>query len=85
MKKPWIAAILNLLFFGAGYIYNGKRVWLGVAMIVSWILIRIGEISIYLTDLVFHKWLILFIGIVVMQLSLTVDAYREAKSINSAL
>jgi hypothetical protein len=31
-KKPWLAAILNLLFFGGGHIYNGKRPRLGVAL-----------------------------------------------------
>ena len=83
MKKPWIAAILNLLLFGAGYVYNGKRVGLGVALIVAWVLIRIGEIPIYLTGLVFNYWLILFFGIVTLQISFATDAYKEAKQINS--
>jgi hypothetical protein len=82
-KNPWIAAILNLLFFGAGYIYNGKRTGLGYALILSWILIRAGEIPIYLTGLVLNKWLILFAGIVVLQFSLAADAYKEAKTLNT--
>ena len=83
MKKPWLAAILNLVLFGAGYIYNGKRVMLGTALIVAWILIRVGEIPIYLTNLVFNDWLILFFGIVVLQISFASDGYKEAKEINS--
>jgi hypothetical protein len=83
MKKPWIAFILNLLFFGGGYIYNGKRMGLGCALILSWVLMRAGEIPIYLTNLVFLKWLIMFFGIVVLQISLAIDAYKEAKSINT--
>jgi hypothetical protein len=79
-KKPWLAAILNLLFFGGGYIYNGRRVGLGVALVVAWILIRYGEITIYLTGLVPHQWLVLFLGLVVLMISLAWDAYREAKS-----
>jgi hypothetical protein len=82
MKNPWIAAILNLAFFGGGYIYNGKRKGLGVALILAWILIRWGEITIYLTNLVFEKWLVLFTGLVVLMFSLAADAYREAKAIN---
>jgi hypothetical protein len=82
MKKPWIAAILNLLFFGAGYIYNGKRTGFGIALIVGWILIRLGEIPIFLTHLVFEKWLVMFIGIVVLQISFATNAYNEAKGIN---
>ena len=82
-KNPWIAAILNLIFFGGGYIYNGKRVGLGMALIVALLLIRYGEIAIYLTNLVQDKWIVLFVGLVVLQFSLATDAYKEAKSINS--
>lgn len=81
MKNPWLAAILNLLFFGGGYIYNGKRTLLGVGLVIGWLLIRIGEIQIYLTNLVFDKWLIMFIGMVCLQLSFAMDAYKEAKSL----
>ena len=80
-KNPWVAAILNLLFFGGGYIYNGKRTGLGIALILAWILIRIGEIWIYLTGLVTKEWLVLFVGLVVLMFSLASDAYQEAKSI----
>jgi len=85
MKNPWIAALLNLFLFGGGYIYNGRRKSLGVALILAWILIRWGEISIYLTNLVFDKWLILFAGLVALMFSLASDAYREAKEINALL
>ena len=85
MKNPWIAAVLNLLFFGGGYIYNGKRKGLGIALILAWILIRWGEISIYLTNLVFEKWLVLFVGLMVLMFSLATDAYNEAKGINTQL
>jgi hypothetical protein len=82
MKNPWIAAILNLFLFGGGYIYNGRRKGLGVALILAWVLIRYGEITIYLTGLVFCKWLVLFSGLVVFMFSLATDAYKEAKMIN---
>jgi hypothetical protein len=83
MKNPWIAAILNLFLFGAGYIYNGKRKGLGVALILAWVLIRYGEITIYLTNLVFKDWLVLFTGLIVLMFSLATDAYNEAKMINA--
>jgi hypothetical protein len=82
-KKPWIAAILNLVTFGGGYIYNGKRIGFGTALIVGLVLVRAGEIPIYLTHLVFEKWIVLMTGLVVLQLTLTVDAYNEAKTINA--
>jgi hypothetical protein len=80
-KNPWVAALLNLFLFGGGYVYNGKRTGLGVALIVAWVLIRTGEIRIYLTGLVFKDWLVLFAGLGVLMVSLATDAYREAKSI----
>lgn len=82
MKNPWLAFILNLFLFGGGYIYNGKRVGLGIALIIAWIVIRYGEITIFLTNLVFDKWIILFSGLVVLMFSLAFDAYSEAKKIN---
>jgi len=85
MKKPWLAAILNLLFFGGGYIYNGQRTGFGVGLVIGWLLVRFGEIPIYLTHLVDSKWLILFIGLVIMQFSFAYDGYNEAKKINETL
>jgi hypothetical protein len=82
MKNPWIAAILNLFLFGGGYLYNGKRKGLGVALIIAWVVIRYGEISIFLTNLVFDKWIVLFLGLVILMFSLAADAYSEAKQIN---
>ena len=81
-KNPWVAAVLNLFLFGGGYIYNGKRVGLGWALVLAVVLIRFGEIAIFLTYLVTDKWLFLMAGLVVLQLSLASDAYKEAKSIN---
>lgn len=34
-KSPYLAALLNLLFFGAGYLYLGKRVVLGALLILA--------------------------------------------------
>jgi hypothetical protein len=83
MKNPWVAALLNLFLFGGGYLYNGKRKGLGIGLILAWVLIRYGEITIFLTKLVFDKWIVLFVGLVVIMFSLASDAYREAKEINA--
>jgi hypothetical protein len=83
MKNPWLAFVLNLLLFGGGYIYNGKRKLLGFALVIAWILIRYGEITIFLTKLVPSQWLVLFGGLVVLMFSLAFDAYSEANMINA--
>ena len=82
MKNPWVAAILNLVFFGGGYIYNGRRMCLGWWLVLAWILIRARRIPIYLTNLVFNRWLIMFAGLVILQISFAIDAYKEAKNMN---
>ena len=81
-KKPWVAAILNLIFFGAGYIYNGKRVGLGIALTIAVFFVRYGEINIFLTHLVGSYYYYLMVGITIIQISFAVDAYKEAKSRN---
>ena len=79
-KKPWLAALLNFLFYGAGYVYLGKKKGFGIGLIIAWILVRIGEIAIYLTGLVFEKWLVLFFGLFVFMLTFAYDGYQEAKN-----
>jgi hypothetical protein len=63
MKKPWVAAILNLLFYGAGYVYNGKTKNLGIALIVAWIVLRTADIKFYLNGSVMGIWYILMVGL----------------------
>ncbi len=36
--KPWVAAIFNLLVPGSGYLYNGKRLFLGGALTIFYLL-----------------------------------------------
>jgi hypothetical protein len=83
VKNPWVAAILSFFFFGGGYIYNGKRVGLGVALVVGWALIRFGEIAIYLSNEQRTNWLILQIGLFIFMFAFASDAYAEAKAISS--
>jgi hypothetical protein len=78
-KKPWLAALLNFFFFGAGYIYNGKRTGLGWGLLAGIPFMRYGEINIFLTKLVPTYWAILFTGLVIFQITLAYDAYKEAK------
>ena len=82
--QPPASANLALLQIPAqSPIYNGRRVGLGWASVLAVVLIRYGEIAIYLTGLVTGKWLFLMARLVVMQFSLAADAYQEAKSINA--
>jgi len=79
MKKPWIAAVLNFFFMGAGYIYNGKRLVLGIlftlgALGLTYVEFQIKEID---TQLYFA----MFISVLIVNTAFSVDGYNEAKQI----
>ncbi len=40
-KSPYMAFLLNLLFFGVGYIYLGKRIAFGIILIVAAVIMTI--------------------------------------------
>lgn len=81
-KNPWIAAILNFLLYGAGYIYNGKKKGYGVALILAWIVLRTADIAFYVNGNVQSIWFVLMAGLAILQFTFAVDGYRQAKEIN---
>ena len=83
-KSPWLAAILNFLFFGAGYLYNGKRKGHGVALIVAWVVLRYADINFFLSGTVLPYWFVLMAGLAILQFTFAISAYREAKELSAA-
>ena len=47
-KSPWLAAILNFIFPGVGYIYVGKRKIFSYLLIIGLVLSII--------DLIYNEW-----------------------------
>jgi len=82
-KKAWLAALLNFVLMGAGYIYNGRRVYLGVgltavAVYATWfenfvLKVQAPELFNYMFGM-----------ILVLNLFLAIDGYRESNWINSS-
>lgn len=75
-KRPWLAALLNFVIPGVGYLYNGKRKLFGM------LLILVGVVS--TTDMVYNNWFPPFtilgvISLFIMLISFGYDAYQEAK------
>lgn len=89
MKQAWLSAVLNFFFMGLGYVYNGKRVLTGV-------LLTLGALGLTYVEQ-FYKFadgetlqghdssvfMIMFISVFAANTGLAIDAFREAKSINS--
>ena len=81
MKMPWLAAILNFLFMGAGTLYNGRRVPLGAALTVGALLLTYVEMS--LQTLNQTLWAIMFAAVFLNNTFLAIDGYQEAQAINT--
>lgn len=43
-KNPWIAALLNFLFYGAGYLYIGKKKTFGISLIIVVMIIGVETV-----------------------------------------
>jgi hypothetical protein len=80
-KSPILAAILNFFLFGAGTLYVGRRVPLGLGLTVGGTMAQAAEIIISppVRNLAPSIWPLLISGLVIMKITLAIDAYREAK------
>ncbi|MFK7970517.1 MAG: hypothetical protein AB8F95_09125 [Bacteroidia bacterium] len=89
MKKAWLSAILNFFFMGLGYVYNGKRILLGVLLTLAAIGLTYVENFHVFADgnaLQAHDskaFMILFACVFVANAGLAIDAYKEAQNINA--
>lgn len=81
-KNPVLAAILNFALFGGGTLYVGKRVGLGLALMVGGTAAQVVEIKVspLVDNTIPSLWPFLLGGLVIMKLALAVDGYREAKA-----
>ena len=77
MKMPWLAALLNFIFMGAGTLYNGRRVPLGAALTVGALLLTYVE-----NNLTGTLWGVMFGAVLLNNTFLAMDGFQEAKSIN---
>ncbi|NIP40047.1 MAG: hypothetical protein GTN39_00855 [Candidatus Aenigmarchaeota archaeon] len=85
-RSPWLAAFLNLLVWGSGYVYIGHRMILGVGLVIVsilnfLILLSIPEAILLRGSELFSLWLS-FIWIALSVL-FAIDVYRETKEINA--
>lgn len=82
-KNPIIAAVLNFFFMGAGYIYLGQKVWLGVAFTLG--AIGLTYVELQLQDINTRLYAIMFASVFVVNTAFAIDAYRMAKSDQASL
>lgn len=78
--NPAISAVLNFILWGIGYIYNGKRLVLGISLLLAMIIMH--STIFYLG---FHWYLsmagfMVILSHLIISLALAYDAYSDAKS-----
>lgn len=83
MKRPWLAALLNVVLSGLGYIYVGKRKTFGILLMISELISLIALSLNYEAAVEFasNPWIL--VSGVFMIVALAIDAYNEAKGISS--
>ena len=81
MKNPWIAAILNFFFAGPGYIYNGRRRGLGLALTIGAVMLTYVELQLQTAAPTLFP--IMFVAVFLINTSLAIDGYREAQMLSS--
>lgn len=84
-KSPWVAAFLNFIVWGSGYLYIRHRMILGIGLVMvmffnSIILITIPDVIILSSSELFFVWLS-FIW-VALSVLFAIDAYMETKELN---
>lgn len=78
-KNPWIAAVLNLVITGAGYIYVGKRVSFGALLLVADLFAYYWMFTDPVGQKLMENGLITIAGLLYL-FAFAYDAYKDAKS-----
>lgn len=78
-KNPWIAAVLNFLLYGLGYIYNGKRLLFGAGLVIFGIVYFAVLMMLNLPEAVWD-WITIF-GFI-FALLFAYDGFQESKELN---
>lgn len=78
-KNPWIAALLNFLTYGGGYLYSGCRVKLGIGLLAVFLVMG-GETILSPGGHFSNPFGTHMLSMSVLSLVLAYDAFSEASS-----
>ncbi|MBM3229784.1 hypothetical protein FJZ26_05100 [Candidatus Parvarchaeota archaeon] len=81
-KNPWLAAALNFILYGLGYIYAGKRVYFGIGLVIT-DMIWIGLIFLEYAAGVNQALLSLSVGSILLGIMFAYDGYNTVQESNS--
>ncbi|MBC7218622.1 MAG: hypothetical protein H5T49_00590 [Hadesarchaea archaeon] len=79
-RNPWLAAFLNFFIWGAGFVYAGRRLFLGVSLLLFTMII---SLSAGLAQYDFYQAAALALAAwLLISLALAREAYFEARERN---
>lgn len=81
MKNPWIAAVLNFFFMGAGTLYLGRRRALGIALTLGALALTYVELN--LQTAAPGLFPIMFAAVFLMNTLFAIDGYQEALALRA--
>ena len=78
IKKPWLAALLNFVIWGLGYLYVGKRKNFGIMLVIGAILVLVltATLELSLADILSLP------GSVIISFAFAYDGYKTAQEVN---
>ncbi len=78
--NPAVSAFLNFILWGIGYIYNGKRLVLGISLLLAMIIMHATVFYLGLHFYLTMPGLMIILSHLILSLALAYDAYTDAKS-----
>ncbi len=79
-KKPWLAAVLNILLVGLGYIYVGKRILFGALLIIGEVLSYVWLFTDSEASLILENPWVILSGVFYI-VAFAIDGYKCAKEV----
>ncbi|MBI5061580.1 MAG: hypothetical protein HZB67_04690 [Candidatus Aenigmarchaeota archaeon] len=79
VRSPGIAAVLNFLIWGTGYIYNGKKLLKGIGLIIFELLELLFVIFSGFSWLIHFPGIMFLVSHLFLAVLMAYDAYHDGK------
>jgi hypothetical protein len=76
-KSKGLAAILNFIVWGLGYLYTGKRTVLGLGLLIGYIFVHLIIFYIEIQQWLTQPHIYTMVGMTIISLALAYDVYKE--------
>ena len=78
--NPVVSAILNFIIWGTGYIYNGKKIVLGLGLLIGMILLHAPIFYLGIRWYLSIPGLLVLLSHLILSLTFAYDGYNDAKN-----